>query len=877
MPLRPPNLDDRSFAQLLESAVSRAKQTCPEWTDYSAGDPGVVLLELFSFLTETMLFQLNRLPDKAYVEFLRLLGVQLLPPSAARVTLRFARSPASGGELRVPPGTRVAGKGGGNGPPPVFTTLQEALLPAGTDTADVPALHADQIEAELLGVSSGLPGQTFRLARPGVIAPTEDGQDLLVGVRARPEELNAGLEVLPYRGDAYLLWREVPNFAGVTPEARVYLADHSDGTLTFAPAVRLTAALGADSASGANPGITLGPPQALAAVPPPGMEVRAWYRSGGGPAGNVAAGTLTVPQGPLPGLSVSNPDPASGGQAAETLENALRRGPLEARYQGRAVTAQDYEAVALNTARSVGRARAFTRRTLWAHGTPGTVELALVPYLPPEAREGLSVLGLRAAQQPGALEAVAAAVAQRRTLGTDCAVGWAGAKAVRVRATVHARRYQNLDALRARLISRLNLSVAPLPTLYSAEGWRFGQPLYASNVFEMLLAEPGVGWVDGLSLHVDAQPDRELGALAADAFQPGTWYAGSGSRLFRSLNDGAGWELLQDCAPDRIVQVCAHPEVPGRVAVVTEPADGGGRVQTSGDCGESWTAPTSLAFSVQQAAWISRPAGPALLLATDRGLLELGAGTQPEQVAVVPDVPAQPLYAVAAHRSPGGDLSVAVAAQGQGGVWLSAEGGRGKTFRLTGLKGSDVRVMAVQRDGPRSFLWAGLAATGDQDGPGCRRWELRGREDPPEGWVTLSSGWKGGSCFALAFTPDAAVAATHHAGVVRLALQPAGAAWVTPGVDSGLPLTDGGRFLPVGALAAREGLVLAGTAEQRAPGQAEEAPPPGRALLLSRDAGASFAPGLPGGGEGAQVVTLPPTWLFCSGGHDLSVVGEDHA
>ena len=103
MPLRPPNLDDRSFAQLLESAVSRAKQTCPEWTDYSAGDPGVVLLELFSFLTETMLFQLNRLPDKAYIEFLRLLGVQLLPPSAARVTLRFARSPASGGELRVHP------------------------------------------------------------------------------------------------------------------------------------------------------------------------------------------------------------------------------------------------------------------------------------------------------------------------------------------------------------------------------------------------------------------------------------------------------------------------------------------------------------------------------------------------------------------------------------------------------------------------------------------------------------------------------------------------------------------------------------------------------------------------------------------------------
>ena len=33
-----------------------------------------------------------------------------------------------------------------------------------------------------------------------------------------------------------------------------------------------------------------------------------------------------------------------------------------------------------------------------------------------------------------------------------------------------------------------------------------------------------------------------MSALAADSFQPHTWYAGSGGVLFRSLNDGEGWE-----------------------------------------------------------------------------------------------------------------------------------------------------------------------------------------------------------------------------------------------------------------------------------------------------------------------------------------------
>ena len=79
MPLQAPNLDDRNFDQLVDEAKERVKRSCPSWTDLTPGDPGVTLLEVFAFLTETMIYRLNRIPEKAYIEFLRLIGVKLQP------------------------------------------------------------------------------------------------------------------------------------------------------------------------------------------------------------------------------------------------------------------------------------------------------------------------------------------------------------------------------------------------------------------------------------------------------------------------------------------------------------------------------------------------------------------------------------------------------------------------------------------------------------------------------------------------------------------------------------------------------------------------------------------------------------------------------
>ncbi|AIZ45118.1 hypothetical protein QR90_08385 [Deinococcus radiopugnans] len=839
MPLPTPNLDDRTYEQLRAAAIDRARKSCAEWTDFSAGDPGTVLLELFAFLTDTMIYRLNRLPDKAFVEFLRLLGVVLLPPSAARVTLRFSRTDGAGGPLHLPAGTQV-GVGRADQGAAVFSTMRDAELPPGTAPVDVPALHAEFVQAEGLGRTGANAGLTLQLARPPLIAPVPeaDGADLIVAVETRLDEVDPNTPIMTWLDKTYRICREVPFFSSGPQSEQTYLADRLAGTVTFAPAVRGEA------------------------VPEPGREIRAWYWRGGGEAGNVAAGALTTLKAALPGVGVTNPAPASGGQAAESLERALARGPMHVRHQYRAVTASDYEFIALAHARSVARARAFTQSALWAHGTPGTVGLVLVPEVAPDSRAQLTAARLLDAQQPAVLGDIARAVDARRILGTACDVQWARVKTVRVRARVVARRYQNLEQIRANVVRRLRLGINPLPTEFSEEGWRFGQTLRSSHVFAVALSEPGVAWADQVGLLVDEQPRGTVRALATDAFQPQTWYAACDDRLFRSLNDGEGWEAVLTVPGEHLRLVRAHAAQAGALAVLTEAGDRGARLLVSFDCGESWQPPLTLDVAVRDADWIRRGDQSGLLLATDTGLLEVrvtpGQATV-TPLAVTPGQPNLPLYAVRVHHAPQGDPVVAVAAQSRGGVLLSS-GGAGKSFRAVGLEQQDVRVLAVQHDGARSFLWAGLAAEGDEDGPGCRRWELRGAEDPPEGWITFRAGWTGGSCLDLAFTAETAYAASHHMGVAALPLGPAEPSWLNPSVDSGLPLNEVRRFEPVRAVAAARTLTLAGG-------------PWG--LRLSRTSGRSYQSVVQE--DGADAVTLPPTWLFCSGAHDIEVVGEDEA
>ncbi|HET6438807.1 MAG TPA: baseplate J/gp47 family protein [Anaeromyxobacter sp.] len=90
MPITPPALDDRNYQQLLDATLARVPVHNPEWTNFNHADPGVTILELFAFLTESLLYRTNQIPDRNRLKFLSLLGVGLQPASPAQGLVAFS-------------------------------------------------------------------------------------------------------------------------------------------------------------------------------------------------------------------------------------------------------------------------------------------------------------------------------------------------------------------------------------------------------------------------------------------------------------------------------------------------------------------------------------------------------------------------------------------------------------------------------------------------------------------------------------------------------------------------------------------------------------------------------------------------------------------
>jgi len=100
MPLTLPNLDDRRWAELAEEGRALIPFYAPEWTDHNAHDPGVTLIELFAWIAEMDVYQLNRVTGRNKLKFLSLVGVH---PEAPRPSLTVLSLTAKPGETAVIP------------------------------------------------------------------------------------------------------------------------------------------------------------------------------------------------------------------------------------------------------------------------------------------------------------------------------------------------------------------------------------------------------------------------------------------------------------------------------------------------------------------------------------------------------------------------------------------------------------------------------------------------------------------------------------------------------------------------------------------------------------------------------------------------------
>jgi len=109
MPLSLPNLDDRTWADLVDEGRALIPFYAPGWTDHNIHDPGITLMELFAWLAEMNSYQLNRIPENHRRKFLALVETYTKPPKPAKAVLTIL--PAEGkGYLDLPTSVEFEGK-----------------------------------------------------------------------------------------------------------------------------------------------------------------------------------------------------------------------------------------------------------------------------------------------------------------------------------------------------------------------------------------------------------------------------------------------------------------------------------------------------------------------------------------------------------------------------------------------------------------------------------------------------------------------------------------------------------------------------------------------------------------------------------------------
>ncbi|GHO90349.1 putative baseplate assembly protein [Reticulibacter mediterranei] len=163
--IQPPDLDDRTWQDLVDQAVALIPRYAPQWTDFSPGDPGRTLIELFAWLVEGLTYRLNRVPEKNYIAFLNLLGITRDPAVPAHTFLTFKTQSSVTTPVLVPARTHAQTQGTETEAPIVFETdedinvlpsnLQTVLLVAKPTTAV--ATYTDITNSLANAVVSGYP------------------------------------------------------------------------------------------------------------------------------------------------------------------------------------------------------------------------------------------------------------------------------------------------------------------------------------------------------------------------------------------------------------------------------------------------------------------------------------------------------------------------------------------------------------------------------------------------------------------------------------------------------------------------------------------------------------------------------------------------
>ena len=330
----------------------------------------------------------------------------------------------------------------------------------------VPATQAATRLDERLGRSNGRPGQSFQLQKKPVLIDPLTGE---------PD-----LELALTDAQGTTVWTRVESFFAQGPASPVYLLDPTTGTITFG-----------DGRTGQIPVADT-------------QIVARRYRYGGGAIGNVAPDTITAIKGKVSGVkSVTNVRTAANGSDAETLEDAKLRAPHDLRTRDRAVTAEDFAYLAGQTPTvAVHKAYALARKVPDASAASGFAEK--------DGAVALVVLPANDEATPQPSEAQLRAVCEwlepRRLITTELHVtGPRYTEIGEVSARLSVKPAYDLRTVAEAAGAALTGFLHPLTGGADGTGWPFGEDIFHADLYDRLLALPGVRRVSALTLSLKGE------------------------------------------------------------------------------------------------------------------------------------------------------------------------------------------------------------------------------------------------------------------------------------------------------------------------------------------------------------------------------------
>lgn len=155
-------LDDVRFQELVSEARTRIVRHAPEWTEHNVSDPGITLIELYAWLTELLVYRINRIPERLHFGLLALVGVEPRPPECASVPVRFMLGQPGGGGV-VPAGSEIASPRTAGSESVVFQTAEELVVPHECKLASNGGSLSSVGDALLLGFDSPIAGLVIQL------------------------------------------------------------------------------------------------------------------------------------------------------------------------------------------------------------------------------------------------------------------------------------------------------------------------------------------------------------------------------------------------------------------------------------------------------------------------------------------------------------------------------------------------------------------------------------------------------------------------------------------------------------------------------------------------------------------------------------------